>query len=258
MGKDRGDTALHGEQGTAKCDDDVAELDEVVPFYNKIVEAHPLLSRHEENVFVAQIRKDKNLLALECLCNHTTYLVLRLVKPYERSWCPQAILIKAGRCGLMRAVRRFDPDTHVRLEVFAKAFINQSIKEELLASCLAISTATLHSLRATGREKVIRKKLRELIEEKSVIYNTLKASQRVADRDIDVLLLYTGLFNTHGPTTLQKIATIYQMKLQSVYCILEKMCKLLKKTFPTISSLKDIKMLSRKAHFLREALAPLP
>ena len=79
----------------------------------------PILSAEEEHDLAVRLRDRQDLQAARALVMAHVRFVVRIARGYSGYGLPQNDLIQEGTVGLMKAVRRFDPDMGVRLVSFA-------------------------------------------------------------------------------------------------------------------------------------------
>jgi len=115
--------------------------------YIQAVNRFPIL-RHEEEVSLAQrFRGDGDLEAARKLVLSHLRVVVSIARNYTGYGLPQADLIQEGNIGLMKAVKRFDPDRGVRLVSFAVHWIRAEIHEFILRNWRIVKIATTKAQR---------------------------------------------------------------------------------------------------------------
>ena len=100
--------------------------------YIQAVNRFPLLSLDEEVDLGRRLARDNDLDAAQQLVLSHLRLVVAVSRKYLGYGLPQADLIQEGNIGLMKAVRRFDPERGVRLVSFALHWIRAEIHEYVL------------------------------------------------------------------------------------------------------------------------------
>ena len=100
--------------------------------YIQTVNRFPLLTAQEEREFALRWREKEDLDAARGLVLSHLRLVVALARGYLGYGLPHADLIQEGNIGLMKAVKRFDPDRGVRLVSFAIHWIRAEIHEYIL------------------------------------------------------------------------------------------------------------------------------
>ena len=97
--------------------------------YISVVNQLPVLSAEQESGLAKRLRdKDDLEAARELILSHLR-LVVSVARQYLGYGLPHADLIQEGNVGLMKAVKRFDPDRGVRLVTFAVHWIKAEIHE---------------------------------------------------------------------------------------------------------------------------------
>jgi RNA polymerase sigma-32 factor len=107
----------------------------------------PMLSAEEEHELAVRWRDQKDLEAARQLVLSHLRFVVRIARGYSGYGLPQNDLIQEGTVGLMKAVRRFDPDMGVRLVSFAVHWIKAEIHEYILRNWRIVKVATTKAQR---------------------------------------------------------------------------------------------------------------
>src|SRR5256885_11136187 len=115
--------------------------------YIQAVNRFPILSLDEEQRLARRFRDENDLEAARQLVLSHLRLVVALARGYLGYGLPQADLIQEGNIGLMKAVRRFDPDRGVRLVSFALHWIKAEIHEYILRNWRMMKVATTKAQR---------------------------------------------------------------------------------------------------------------
>ena len=118
-------------------------LDGYIQEVNRI----PLLSQEEEVQLATQFRREGDLDAARQLVMSHLRVVVSIVRGYNGYGLPQADLIQEGNIGLMKAVKRYDPDRGVRLVSFALHWIRAEIHEYILRNWRLVKIATTKAQR---------------------------------------------------------------------------------------------------------------
>ena len=84
-----------------------------------VAHAYPVLSRDEEYGLARQLRDHDDLEAARKLVLHNLRFVIKIARGYGGYGLPLGDLVQEGNIGLMKAVKRFDPEKNVRLVSFA-------------------------------------------------------------------------------------------------------------------------------------------
>jgi RNA polymerase sigma-32 factor len=107
----------------------------------------PLLTAEQETSLGHRLRDDNDLdAARELILSHLR-LVVSIARQYLGYGLPHADLIQEGNIGLMKAVRRFDPDRGVRLVSFAVHWIRAEIHEYVVRNWRLVKIATTKAQR---------------------------------------------------------------------------------------------------------------
>jgi RNA polymerase sigma-32 factor len=115
--------------------------------YIQAVNRIPLLSQEEEVGLAHRLRRDNDLDAARQLVMSHLRLVVSVARGYAGYGLPQADLIQEGNIGLMKAVKRYDPDRGVRLVSFALHWIRAEIHEYVLRNWRLVKIATTKAQR---------------------------------------------------------------------------------------------------------------
>jgi len=115
--------------------------------YIQAVNRFPLLSAAQEVDLGRRLRDHNDLEAARELVLSHLRLVVAVSRNYLGYGLPQADLIQEGNVGLMKAVRRFDPERGVRLVSFALHWIKAEIHEYILRNWRLVKIATTKAQR---------------------------------------------------------------------------------------------------------------
>lgn len=115
--------------------------------YMQAVRAVPILSAEEETALGRKLKLDNDLNAARMLVLSHLRLVVSISRNYLGYGLPQADLIQEGNIGLMKAVKRFDPERGVRLVSFAVHWIRAEIHEYILRNWRMVKIATTKAQR---------------------------------------------------------------------------------------------------------------
>ena len=107
----------------------------------------PMLSEAEEQRLARRFRDDADLDAARQLVTSHLRLVIAIARGYLGYGLLHADLIQEGNIGLMKAVKRFDPDRGVRLVSFAMHWIKAEIHEYILKNWRLVKIATTKAQR---------------------------------------------------------------------------------------------------------------
>jgi RNA polymerase sigma-32 factor len=115
--------------------------------YISTVNRFPLLSAEEERSLAQRLRDHNDLDAARQLVLSHLRLVVAVARGYLGYGLPHADLIQEGNIGLMKAVKRFDPERGVRLVSFAIHWIKAEIHEHILRNWRLVKVATTKAQR---------------------------------------------------------------------------------------------------------------
>jgi RNA polymerase sigma-32 factor len=115
--------------------------------YIQAVNRIPLLSQEEEFDLATRLRRDNDLDAARQLVMSHLRVVVSVARGYTGYGLPQADLIQEGNIGLMKAVKRYDPERGVRLVSFALHWIRAEIHEYILRNWRLVKIATTKAQR---------------------------------------------------------------------------------------------------------------
>jgi len=115
--------------------------------YMQSIRAIPSLSAEEEMALGMRLKKSNDLEAAKTLILSHLKLVAKVAKGYSGYGLPQSDLVQEGNIGLMKAVKRFDPERGVRLVSFAIYWIKAEIQEYIVKNWRLVKTATTKAQR---------------------------------------------------------------------------------------------------------------
>jgi RNA polymerase sigma-32 factor len=107
----------------------------------------PILSQEEEIRLARSLRDEDNIEAARQLVLSHLRVVIAIARGYKGYGLPQADLIQEGNVGLMKAVKRYDPERGVRLVSFAVHWIKAEIHEFILRNWRLVKIATTKAQR---------------------------------------------------------------------------------------------------------------
>jgi RNA polymerase sigma-32 factor len=107
----------------------------------------PMLTLEQEKVFARQLKDHNDLDAAGKLILSHLRLVVSISRQYLGYGLPHADLIQEGNVGLMKAVKRFDPDQGVRLVSYAMHWIKAEIHEYIIKNWRMVKLATTKAQR---------------------------------------------------------------------------------------------------------------
>ena len=145
--------------------------------YISTVNQIPILTAEQEKELAERYYYDQDLDAAKLLVMPHLRFVVHIARSYAGYGLPQGDLIQEGNLGLMKAVKRFDPNMGVRLVSFAVHWIKAEIHEYVIRNWRIVKIAT------TKAQRKLFFNLRSL--KKSSKKLTLKEAQSIAN-DLNV------------------------------------------------------------------------
>lgn len=121
----------------------VGSLDQYIQRVNRI----PLLTEKEESDLARSLRDEGDVEAARKLVLSHLRVVVAIARGYLGYGLPHSDLIQEGNVGLMKAVKRFDPDRGVRLVSFAIHWIKAEIHEYIVKNWRLVKIATTKAQR---------------------------------------------------------------------------------------------------------------
>jgi len=115
--------------------------------YIQTVNRYPLLTQEQEREFARRFRREGDLEAAGQLVLSHLRVVVAVARGYLGYGLPQSDLIQEGNIGLMKAVKRFDPERGVRLVSFALHWIRAEMHEYILRNWRIVKVATTKAQR---------------------------------------------------------------------------------------------------------------
>ena len=121
----------------------LGNLDAYISAANRL----PMLTLEQEQEFSGKYRLDNDLDAAGKLVLSHLRLVVSISRQYLGYGLPHGDLIQEGNVGLMKAVKRFDPEQGVRLVSYAMHWIKAEIHEYILKNWRMVKVATTKAQR---------------------------------------------------------------------------------------------------------------
>lgn len=115
--------------------------------YVRAANAYPMLKAEEERALAERLHYQGDLEAAKQLILSHLRFVVHIARNYSGYGLPQADLVQEGNIGLMKAVRRFNPEVGVRLVSFAVHWIKAEIHEYVLRNWRIVKVATTKAQR---------------------------------------------------------------------------------------------------------------
>src|SRR5213080_507944 len=143
IGSKSGDSKMTGTALSFPTPSSLGSLDHYIQAVNRF----PLLTAEQEKDLGRRLQRDHDVGAARELVMSHLRLVVAVSRQYRGYGLPQADLIQEGNVGLMKAVRRFDPERGVRLVVFALHWIRAEMHEYILRNWRLVKIATTKAQR---------------------------------------------------------------------------------------------------------------
>lgn len=124
----------------------VTPVGSIEAYLNRVMQI-PMISEQEERTLANRLRNTNDLEAARRLVLSHLRFVVYVARGYSGYGLSQADLIQEGNVGLMKAVKRFDPDQNVRLVTFAVHWIRAEIHEFILRNWRIVKVATTKAQR---------------------------------------------------------------------------------------------------------------
>ena len=115
--------------------------------YISAVNRMPMLTPEQEQEFARKLKNENDLEAAGKLVLSHLRVVVSVARQYLGYGLPHADLIQEGNIGLMKAVKRYDPDQGVRLVSYAMHWIKAEIHEYILKNWRMVKVATTKAQR---------------------------------------------------------------------------------------------------------------
>jgi len=115
--------------------------------YIQALSAVPILTKEEEFELATRLHEKDDLEAAQQLILSHLRFVVHIARGYSGYGLPLGDLIQEGNVGLMKAVKRFDPEVGVRLVSFAVHWIRAEIHEYVLKNWRLVKVATTKAQR---------------------------------------------------------------------------------------------------------------
>lgn len=122
---------------------DTDGLDSHIRFASSI----PMLSEEEEKELAHRLRQQNDIDAAQKLILSHLRFVVKVARGFSGYGLPITDLIQEGNIGLMKAVRRFDPDVGVRLVSFAVHWVKAEMHDYILKNWRIVKIATTKAQR---------------------------------------------------------------------------------------------------------------
>ena len=121
----------------------LGSLDAYIAAVNRV----PVLTVEDEQALARSYRDDEDLDAAKALVMSHLRFVVHVARGYQGYGLGMGDLIQEGNIGLMKAVKRFDPDQGVRLVSFAVHWVRAEMHEFILRNWRIVKVATTKAQR---------------------------------------------------------------------------------------------------------------
>ena len=162
--------------------------------YVQAANAIPMLTAERELELGRRLKEHNDVTAASGLVLSHLRLVVSVARNYMGYGLPQADLVQEGNIGLMKAVKRFDPERGVRLASFAIHWIKAEIHEYILRNWRMVKIATTKAQRKlffnlrsmkTSTAALTRKEIRQVAQTLNVKESdVIEMEQRIQGGDV--------------------------------------------------------------------------
>ena len=115
--------------------------------YISIVNQAPVLTKEEEHALAVKFKENNDLDAARQLVLSQLRFVVHIARTYSGYGLPLADIVQEGNVGLMKAVKKFDPEKGVRLVTYAVHWIRAEIHEFVFDNWKIVKVATTKAQR---------------------------------------------------------------------------------------------------------------
>lgn len=115
--------------------------------YIHAIQTIPVLEAEQERELAERLKYQEDLEAARQLILHNLRFVVKVARGYSGYGLPLSDLVQEGNVGLMKAVKRFEPEMNVRLISFAVHWIRAEIHEFILRNWKIVKVATTKAQR---------------------------------------------------------------------------------------------------------------
>ncbi|HEX5381272.1 RNA polymerase sigma factor RpoH [Acinetobacter tibetensis] len=168
--------------------------------YISTVNQIPILTAEQEKELAERYYYDQDLDAAKMLVMSHLRFVVHIARSYAGYGLPQGDLIQEGNLGLMKAVKRFDPNMGVRLVSFAVHWIKAEIHEYVIRNWRIVKIATTKAQRKLFFNlRSLKKSSKKLtLEEAQSIANDLNVTPEQVIEMEGRLTAYDAAFEAQG------------------------------------------------------------
>ncbi|WHR57813.1 RNA polymerase sigma factor RpoH [Acinetobacter haemolyticus] len=168
--------------------------------YISTVNQIPILTAEQEKELAERYYYDQDLDAAKLLVMSHLRFVVHIARSYAGYGLPQGDLIQEGNLGLMKAVKRFDPNMGVRLVSFAVHWIKAEIHEYVIRNWRIVKIATTKAQRKLffNLRSLKKSSKRLTLEEAQAIANDLNVTAEQVLEMEGRLTAYDAAFEAQG------------------------------------------------------------
>ncbi len=152
--------------------------------YISAVNRMPMLTQEEEIQLARQFREDNDLEAAGRLVLSHLRLVVSTARQYLGYGLPHGDLIQEGNVGLMKAVKRFDPEQGVRLVSYALHWIKAEIHEYILKNWRMVKVATTKAQRKLFFNL---RSMKQRLKSKDAAADAYQHKEALSDEQVDLM-----------------------------------------------------------------------
>ncbi len=175
----------------------------------------PMLSREEEFMLARDLRENGNLESARKLVLAHLKFVIKVAKGFKGYGLSENDLIQEGNLGLMKAVKKFDPNVGVRLVTFAAHWIRAEIHEFIIRNWRIVKVATTKAQRKLFFNLRGSKKTNDWLSKDEVIELANKLSVKKSDVETMEQRLYCT--DMHAETVAKDEGTPEKLTLEIAF-----------------------------------------
>ncbi len=175
----------------------------------------PMLSREEEFMLARDLRENGNLESARKLVLAHLKFVIKVAKGFKGYGLSENDLIQEGNLGLMKAVKKFDPNVGVRLVTFAAHWIRAEIHEFIIRNWRIVKVATTKAQRKLFFNLRGSKKTNDWLSKDEVIELANKLSVKKSDVETMEQRLYCT--DMHAETVAKDEGTPEKLTLELAF-----------------------------------------
>lgn len=173
------------------------KTDDSIKFYLNMIARFPLLKPEEELKLASQYKKTGCEKILEKLTNHNLRLPVSIAKKYLYKGLPFLDLIQEGNLGLIRGIKKFDPDKGYKLSTYCTWWVKQAIHRALSDKSRVIripvhTNEAIHTLKQHVRNFFIR----NIKPTPKMLADSMGVSEKKINSLIELISIYGGGVNS--------------------------------------------------------------